>query len=236
MVENKRNGIWVFVEINNNVIHNSTFELLSKARELAEKSNQEVSAILLGNNNDDYHDLLIGHGAHQVIDVSNDLLENYNPVVYKDAIVSIVQKYKPSIFLFAATQLGRSLAPRVQGALQTGLTADCLDLDINDKGELIQIKPSFGDNLMCTIFASRFPQMSTIRPSVFKALEYNKEYRGKVIKEEVNIVSNNYFEVIEINKLDENTDSIKDVKRIVAIGRGIKNKDDLSIVDRKSVV
>ena len=134
MSQKETKGIWVFVEINHNEIHPATFELLNKAQELSQKNQEKVTAILFETPNINHAPTLIGHGADEVIVVKDKQFSLFDPIIYKSAFVNLVNKYQPAIILFAATFIGKSLAPRIQGALKTGLTADCLDLSINEIG------------------------------------------------------------------------------------------------------
>ena len=76
------------------------------------------------------------------------------------------------------------MAPRVSARLQLGLTADCTELDINDNGQLMATRPTFGGNLMATILSKTTPQMATIRPNVFKKIEFNNNEKIESIKQE----------------------------------------------------
>jgi electron transfer flavoprotein alpha subunit len=66
--------------------------------------------------------------------------------------------------------------------LQTGLTADCTGLAIEeDTGLLLMTRPTFGGNIMATIFCERHrPQMSTVRPRVMKLPDRDPARQGTV--------------------------------------------------------
>ncbi len=233
MSQKETTGIWVFVEINHNEIHPATFELLSKAQELSQKNQEKVTAILFETLKTNHALTLIGYGADQVVVVKDDKFSMFDPIIYKDAFVNLAHKYQPSIILFAATFIGKSLAPRIQGALKTGLTADCLDLSINDKGQLVQIKPSYGDNLMCTILIPEArPQMTTVRPYVFTPLKFDDKRKGEVIEEKMELVNPFVFEIIKQEKIANKAETISDAKHVVAVGRGIKQEADLKEIEK----
>lgn len=234
MKQTKENEIWVFVELDQDNIHPSTLELLAKARELSDNNKQQtVSAILLETKQTNNAKTLIGYGADQVILVKDDQFATFDPTFYKNAIKQLVEKYQPAIFLFGATFKGRALAPRVQGALQTGLTADCLELSINNEDQLVQIKPSYGDNLMCTILIpNHLPQMTTVRPSVFKPLAFDNKRQGTVIEETVDLKREYTYEVLESIKKEKQVNAIQNAERIVAVGRGMKSKDNLVYTEK----
>ena len=52
--------------------------------------------------------------------------------------------------------------------LALGLTGDCIDLDVNDRGQLLQYKPAFGGNIVAPILSKTTPEMATVRPGMLK--------------------------------------------------------------------
>ncbi|MBR8766144.1 electron transfer flavoprotein subunit alpha/FixB family protein [Porphyromonas levii] len=162
-------GILVFAEQRNGVIQNVAFELIGKARELADSISEQVTAILLGQGVGQLADQLIHAGADRVLVVDHELLKDYITEPYTEAIFHVVNTYKPEIVLIGATTIGRDLGPRLSSRLQTGLTADCTGLEINEERNLLMTRPAFGGNLMATIICkNNRPQMSTVRPGVMR--------------------------------------------------------------------
>ena len=75
---------------------------------------------------------LAEYGADKVIVVDDPELKEYRTEPYTHAIASVIEEFKPEIFLIGATAIGRDLGPRVCARIHTGLTADCTKLDIGD--------------------------------------------------------------------------------------------------------
>ncbi|MBB6446869.1 electron transfer flavoprotein subunit alpha/FixB family protein [Bacillus benzoevorans] len=229
----KAQGIWIFAEQSNGVQEQSTYELLGKALELKEQLHEEITAVLLGYQIKGLTEKLIQHGADKVIVVDHPVLAHYNPRPYAKVLEVLCRKYEPSIFLFAATSFGRDLAPRAMTKLGTGLTADCLDLEVNEDGILEQIKPSFGGNIMCKIIIPEArPQMVTVRPNIFPVLLPNINRRGEIILEAITVEDDFNYEVIEEQPLVEDTLTLENADFIVSIGRGIGKKDHVDIAQK----
>ncbi len=225
-------GIYVYVELNNDTISNVSLELLGKARILAGEylelgKKQLVTAILIGDKlNDTLPDKLIKHGADHVIIVQNEHFNVYRTNVYARALAHIAKEKKPEILLFGATHQGRDIAPRLANRLQTGLTADCTSLEICAKeGILLQTRPAFGGNIMATIVCpDNRPQMATIRPGVMKIMTEDPNRTGT--KEVMNIdLDENDFAVRIIDIVDAAARNVKlnNARVIVAGGRGVKS-------------
>ena len=115
---------------------------------------------------------------------------------YAQNTFKLVEETKPLMFLIGATCIGKSLAPRVAAALKTGLTADCVDLDLDEDRNLIQIRPAFSGNIMAEIKTRTKPQMTTVRYKAMKALKKNVSRKGKVIKKKVKVIINTGMKII----------------------------------------
>ena len=169
---NEYKGIMIFAEQREGVIENVVFELIGKGRELAKTLNEKVTAVLLGDNIESLTTQLIENGADKVLFVDTPELKNYDTEAYTQAFSKIINDEKPEIVLIGATTIGRDLGPRISGRVNTGLTADCTSLEIDENRDLLMTRPAFGGNLMATIICpDHRPQMSTVRPGVMKELK-----------------------------------------------------------------
>ena len=218
-------NIWVYAECVGGAPAAVVLELLAKAQELKAKTGDAVVAVLLGGQTGKVANDLLAYGADQVIRVEAANLAPYKPVPYAEALCELVREYKPSIFLFGATSQGRDLAPRLQGKLLTGLTSDCLGLDIDDKGILVQTKPSYGDNIMCTILCpDARPQMATVRPKVFSPLAPKADAKGEIIDKKLAVKADDRYEVVGSAPLAASTIDISASDFIISLGRGAKTE------------
>ena len=210
----------IFAEKRDERIHPISFELLGKGREIADKLNAEVSCALLGYRLSREQALeLIYYGADRVFLYDDPVFKELNVIQYKHNIVRLVKRERPDIFLFGATHFGRSLAPRVAAALETGLTADCIDLQVDENGDLIQIRPAFTGNILAHIKTKTKPVMSTVRYKVMQMKDKDLTRKGQII-EEVTEVSNERSPKI-IRKERQAEFNIAEAKIIVSGGRGL---------------
>ena len=144
-----------------------------------------------------------------------------------------INNVKPSAILVGATTVGRELAPRVAARFKTGLTADCTILDINEETDLIQIRPAFGGNIMAQIVTpNNRPQLATVRYKVMNSPERSDEIHGeKIICKIDGKKLETSTEVLEISP-KEKVKTIESADVIVAVGRGVKSKDDIKIFEK----
>ena len=227
--------IWVFAEQEDGVLSGTTFELLAKAHDLKAKlgGGDAVVAVLLGSGVAGLAPTLFAYGAEKVIVAENDALAQYSARPYEKALVQLCEKRKPSIFLFAASVQGRDVAPRVMCSLRTGLTADAIDLDVDEEGTFVQTTPNFGGNILSHIaIPEKRPQMVTVHPRVFEPFEPKEDASGELITETVDVEPDSDYVVVESTKKVYDGKPIDECEVLVAGGRGIKSEEDLEQLRR----
>jgi electron transfer flavoprotein alpha subunit/NAD-dependent dihydropyrimidine dehydrogenase PreA subunit len=215
-------GVWVFAEQREGELNRVSVELLGRAQGLAKDLNQEVAAVLIGDQVSGLASALIAFGADKVYLAEHAALKHYRTEAYSQVLEELVAAHKPNILLLGATHIGRDLAPRVSNRVGSGLTADCTELSIDqDEGILWQTRPAFGGNIMATI-ANRFsrPQMATVRPGVMEVIPTpGKE--GAVITHVTNLAEERIrTKTLEIVKETQARVDLTKAKIIVAGGRG----------------
>jgi electron transfer flavoprotein alpha subunit len=131
---------------------------------------------------------------------------------------------KPEVLLIGATPLGRDLASIVATLIETGLTADCTGLDVDEeKGLLLMTRPTFGGNIMATIFCEHHrPQMSSVRPKVFKLPDKEAGRTGEVLHYPFKPPEGELPEILEFIRAGADTGDV-DITRfpaLVVAGKG----------------
>ncbi|MBF0485676.1 MAG: electron transfer flavoprotein subunit alpha [Candidatus Omnitrophica bacterium] len=220
----KYKGIWVFAEQRKGVIQSVAYELLGKARELADKLKVPVACVLIGSNVKDKAQDLIYRGADKVYVIDNPKLEHLLDEPYARIMANLIRKYRPEAILCPATAMGRSVISRVAVQLRVGLTADCTGLDVNlDERYLLQTRPAFGGNIMATILSKYHrPQLATVRHKVMKEAVPDPKRKGEI---EVVNFDNSFFasRAKILNVVDEvmTTINITEANVIVSGGRAM---------------
>ncbi len=215
-------GVWVFAEQREGRAIPVTYELLGVGRRLADELKTDLTAVLFGPTKEELTEL-IKWGADRVYHSNDSIFEKFNDEPFSLLLTRLVEKHKPEILLAGATSIGRSFIPRVAARLKTGLTADCTAMKIDkETGNLLQIRPAFGGNIMATILCPNHrPQIATVRARVMKREQYNPDRKGEIIL----VPSDNLTcrtKVIEtLKQVSKSTVNLQDVDVIVAGGRGV---------------
>lgn len=230
--------ILIFAEVTReNYIHTVFFELANKAQELAKKlDDAEVCALLISRSGlaKEYQEAFKNSGIDKIYVLEDERFAEYYTEFFSKAAVDAIREIQPEIFLIGATNQGRDLAPRISTALNTGLTADCTGLDINEKGQLAATRPTFGGQLMATILCKNLPQMATIRPKVFKPASENIVKNAEIITMPVNLDGlEKKVEILEFKKaIAQGLNDLDSAEIIVAGGRGMKNAKGFELLKK----
>lgn len=222
-------GVLVYAEQEDGVVHPVSFELLGKGREIADKLGVELWSVLLGYRVRRQAEELVYHGADRVFLYDHPSLEVFDVVKYKHVLVELARETEPLVFLVGATPLGRSLAPRVAAALNTGLTADCIDLQVDENGELIQIRPAFTGNILAHIKTRSRPVMATVRYRVMKAPKRDPSRKGVIVERRLCEIPETGLKFL--GKVSARRVNLAEADVIVAGGRGLKRKEDLKMLE-----
>lgn len=228
-------NVWVFAEQREGKIQSIAYELLSEGRKLAADLKCELAAVLCGDQNiEEEVAHLFHYGANKVYLIIHPELKHYHTEPYTRAIAEIVTKHKPEIFLLGATTQGRDLAARLAIRVGAGLTADCTGLAIDPEKKILQqTRPAFGGNIMATIVSPNHrPQMSTVRPKVFKKIPLDQPVAGQVIK--FNPVLNKEDLIVKLLDIvqDESVKvNLAEAEIIVSGGRGIVDAKNFALLE-----
>lgn len=217
----------VFAEERQGQLHPVSYELLGKGREIADHLGVGLFAVLMGAQVAEEAWELVYYGADRVFLYDHPALENFDILNYKHNIVRLVREVRPEIFLLGATHLGRSLGPRIAAALETGLTADCIGLEIAADDSLAQVRPAFSGNILADIRTWTRPQMATVRYRVMASRERNTARRGEIVPAEVELLPS----LLTLLRREKSADiNIAEADIIVSGGRGLKKAEDFSIL------
>jgi electron transfer flavoprotein alpha subunit len=232
MYEKGSRDVWVFAEQRDGELHDVSFELLGKARELADKIGSKVIAVIIG-----YHVLklaqvLVNYGADKVFVADDTRLEQYRLLPYTHVFESLIKKHEPDIVLMGATAMGVELAPRIAARIRTGLSAHCIDLKLDENGNLLQMVPGWGGGVVATIVCpDNRPQMSTVMPGAMRALP-EKEREGQIEELYVDLPDSNMGpEVLGVERVVVGEQPLEKAEVVVAGGWGVGSEENWKLLE-----
>jgi len=222
-------GVWVFSENQPLML-----ELLGKGREIADKLQTELTAIVLGSGVKEKAEEAVNYGADKVYVVDDPKLETFQAERYLSALASLTSQYKPETFLIGSTKDGKALAARLATRLNTGCVTDCLQIEVTSEKGLTAKKIVYGGNAIATITWRTKPQIATVPPRTFEKPEF-KERKGQIIQVDVELEEPK-TEKVEVKPLEVSQVKIEEADVIVSCGRGFEKKEDLALAEELAKV
>lgn len=221
--------IFVLAEHRQGQIREITFEMLTKGKELAEKTNTDLAAVLLGKNARE-HAKTLSEYAKKVLLVEDAKLEDFNSEAYRKVLSNLISERKPLLILIGHTSFGVDLAPSLAAALKLPLATDCIDLEFESEKFIITRQMYGGKvNVKATVRKSE-SYIATVRQAAFTA---QRPAMNGEITEAPSPLSKETIEkrFIEYVLPPPGGVDITAAEVLVGIGRGIKDESNMPMVE-----
>jgi len=227
----KAKPFWVVAELVQGRLRTVTYELLGRGLQIAEKLDSELCAVALGHTSEEQVRDLIAHGADRAYLARHEDLSKYSSDAYATALAAIIEEFRPFAVVASSTSYGRDFMPRVAARLGLGMTSDCIGLEVDGQGQLVQLKPAFGGNIVAPIVSKTYPQLATVRPGMLTASEANTRRQGSVVEIAPKHVRPMARLVEEEFEADRDALRLDNAEVIVSAGAGIGGPENLQIVN-----
>jgi len=208
-----------------------TFEMLTKGRELSQKINADLTVILLGHNINEFTETLTDH-AKRVLIVDDARLESFNAEAYQRVLSHVISERKPLLTLIGHTAFGVDLAPSLATELNVPLVTDCIDVDFEGE-KLVVVRQVYGGkvNVKASLRESE-SYIVTLRPATFE-VQKAKPIGGETVEIASPLSEDiKYKRFIELVQPPAGEVDITAADVIVAVGRGIKEADNMPIIEK----
>jgi electron transfer flavoprotein alpha subunit len=223
--------IFVLAEHRQGQIRDITYEMLTKAREIAEKTNMELTVVILGKEVKEKAKALAEY-AKKVLVVEDAKLENFNSDAYQKVLVNLIKEYKPTLSMIGHTSYGIELAPRLAAALNVPLATDCIDLSL--EGDTLTVtRQMYGSKVnVKAIMRKAESYMITVRQAAFTAQKPATPIDGEIIEKPSplteEITTKRFIQYIlpPPGGVD-----ITAAEKLVGIGRGIKDQGNIPLIE-----
>ncbi len=228
--DGQRLKILLYLEYHEGSLHPVSYQLLQAACNLWEKKRPRIYGIVVGASVESASAQLHGYPLEAVYLYESE--ECFLPDIYTRVMIECIEVVTPSIVLIGGTREGRALAPGISTGLNTGLTANCTELQLRNSDDLVQIRPAYGGNLMAQIVTPKArPQIATVKLNQFPSLEPDSDSRRvpefifTAVTGRVSAV-----DILSMERLPDSTGDLHGSDVIVVAGRGVRSKGDLKLL------
>ena len=224
-------AIWVLAETLGGELRPITLELLGRSCELADELGTCVEAVLVGDGVEGHADALTAYGADRVWVAQDGRLADYEVSQYTGVLADAIREHEPYAVLLGSTVMGRELAARLAGRLSLGLTGDCIGLEVDGEGRLVQLKPAFGGNIVAPILSNTKPYMATVRPGLLTPVAPDGSVEAVVRHLSLDGLGDARVQFVE-RVADESAEGaeLDSAHTIVSVGKGIGGPENLPLL------
>ncbi|HSE30020.1 MAG TPA: electron transfer flavoprotein subunit alpha/FixB family protein [Pyrinomonadaceae bacterium] len=228
-------GILVFIEHRDGVANKASLEGIAAAQSLASQLQQQVTAVVLGADVSDLAQQVAGYDLQKVIQAKNAKLADYTPDGYADAMERVVRQVDPALVLMTHTYLVRDFAPKLAARFSKSLISDCIRANV-DGGKVGFTRRIFLGKLDADVSSDgEAPVFATFQSGAYRADQAAKGSGAPVEAMDVEVGEVRMVPEAPFQEVKQAVDLTKtDV--IVAVGRGIKSKDNLVLAEKLAEV
>ena len=227
------NGILVFIEHKAGALNKTSLEAIAAAQKLAADTGQKSTAVVLGAPS--LAQDIAAYDLEKVISVEHPQLADYTPDAYAEAMEQVVRAAEPQYVIMAHTYLVRDFAPKLAARFGKGLISDCVRMNV-DGGKATFTRRIFLGKLDADVVSDGEPPVFvTFQSGAFRGDQAVKGSGAPVETMPVEIGEVRMKPEAPFQEVKQAVDLSKaDV--IVAVGRGIKSKDNLALAEKLAEV
>lgn len=221
--------ILAFAEQRDGQLKKSAFEVTKAARDVADRLNAELVAVVIGNCIESIAAELGAYGAQRVIAVDDNRLHYYSTTAYTTIVTEIARKENADILFLPASQMGKDLAPRLTVRLEAGLAADCISLKV-EGADIIATRPVYAGKALVDVKITTPRKIFTLRPNVFTAGPGNGA-KATVERASITLTEADFRTKVVGTRVATGRPDVTEATIIVSGGRGMKGPEHFHLIE-----
>jgi len=222
--------IAVIAEQSEGVVQPVTYEAVSFAVELGQELDRNVLVVILGKSIGDPAAQIAGKTGTQVIAIESDHLGLYNGELYRAAALKALETLDPAYICLPHTATGFDLAPRLASCLNTSCITAVEKVHTHE-GNIRFTRSVFNGKLRAEMAPATACAVLTILPGAWPPFEIHPAPKGsvRIIRTDFAPVASRTMEIKESEKRKLN---FGDAEVIISAGRGIRNPENLHLLEK----
>jgi electron transfer flavoprotein alpha subunit len=226
-------GILTFIEHRSGSINKSSLEAIAAAQSLGAQLQESVTAVVLGS--DAAAQQISGYDVAKVVHVTNPKLADYTSDAYAAGFEQVVKQLDPAFVFMTHTYQVRDFAPKLAARFGKSLISDCIRAKV-DGGKLAFTRRIFLGKLDADVSSDgAAPVFATFQTGAYRPDQAQKGSGAPVETVGVEIGAVRMVPEAPFQEAKQAVDLTK-ADIIVAVGRGIKSKDNLVLAEKLAEV
>jgi len=229
------NGILVFIEHRDGVLNKTSVEAIAASQGLASQLQQQITAVIPGANVDALANDIAAYDLVKVVKATNSKLSEYTPDGYSDAMERVVRQLDPQLVVMPHTYLVRDFAPKLAARFKKSLISDCIRAQVSGSAITFTRRIFLGKLDADVVSDGEPPVFATFQSGAYRPDQAKKGSGAPVEAMEVEVGEVRMTPEAPFQEVKAAVDLSK-ADIIVAVGRGIKSKDNLALAEKLAEV
>jgi electron transfer flavoprotein alpha subunit len=229
------NGVLVFIEHRDGVLNKTSLEAVAAAQVLGSQLQQPVSAVVLGADPTSVAQEIAPYELAKVVKAVNPKLAEYTPGAYSDAMEKVVQQLDPHLVVMPHTYLVRDYAPKLAARFGKSLISDCIRAQVSGETITFTRRIFLGKLDADVVSDGAAPVFATFQSGAYRPDQAAKGSGATIEEMPVEIGEIRMTPEAPFQEVKQAVDLSK-AEIIVAVGRGIKSKDNLVLAEKLAEV
>jgi electron transfer flavoprotein alpha subunit len=221
-VMEQRGGAW----------NRMSFETLAAAQQLAGELSTTASAAVVGQGIAGLAGELAAKQLDKVYTVEHDLLKDYTPEAYSAALRQLVAHAQPHLVLFPHTYQVRDFLPKLATSLDRVAVSDVVSHRV-ENGQPVLVRQLFQGKINVDVrFASAAPNFASLQAGAYRADQIAagsasvESFSAQITSADIRI------QPLELFRESQRAVDLGAAEIIVSVGRGIKEADNIPLVQQ----
>ena len=225
-------SILAILEHNGQAFHRMSWETLAAAQQLAKETNTTAAAALVRTGGRTFAEEVARKQLEKVYLVDHELLKDYTPDGYSLALRQLIAQVKPSLVLFPHTYQVRDFLPKLATSLGKVAVSDAVGHRIVN-GQLVLVRQLFQGKVNIDVrFVGETPHLASLQAGAYRA---DQVAEGSAAVETIQpqlSPSDIRIKPLELFRESQRAVDLTAAELIVSVGRGIKEPENIALVQK----
>jgi electron transfer flavoprotein alpha subunit len=209
-----------------------SFETLAAAQQLAKELGTSVSAAVLGQGVEPLASELTSKQLEKIYAVEHDLLKDYTPDAYCTALGQAIDQIHPTILLFPHTYQVRDFLPKLATARRRVAVSDVVGHRV-DNGQVILVRQLFQGKVNADVrLTGDAPQFSSLQAGAYRADQVVEGASSVEVFHPSISPDQIRTKPLDLFRESQRAVDLASAEIIVSVGRGIKEADNIALVQQ----
>ncbi len=228
-------SILTHIAITDGKVKQSSLEVLSRAREIAEANNLENHAVITDADPSAHVDTLKSYGLDKIYTVAHSVFENHLNAPVTSALAKVIQETNPRLVAFASTEATKDIMGALATKVGGGAIPEASSFDLNEN-KVEALRPVMASKAIAKTVSEANPVLVSVPSGSYDVSEKSSE--PEVISVDFDFDESTLRLTLRevVKATGDGEIDLSEAQVVVAAGRGVKDEDGKKLIEELAEV